>query len=759
VGNEWEAAVPLAHASLSSEKACYTLNPSTVKNFLEPFMRPLLSIATLLLLFASEYVSAGDAPSFEDVLSLRIADSPVVSPDGKEVVFEVLSTDWKRNEYDTELWLARDGEPVLQLTRTFEGSSKSARWSPDGTWISFLAKRGEKTQVHLIRAAGGEAQVVTEHKQGIGDYRWAPDGQRIAFISKDEDKSAEPRKERYGGFAVEDNEFTSSHIWIVDVNPDPWPAAWELPCYDDDKNEKAKGDDADSGPATDVEDSEGESVKKGEDKSNCLSLPKPQRLTEGDTFTVETFEFSPDGSEIVYEHHATPDIMSYVTADISILNIVSKASRVLIEAPGFDGSPQYSPDGQWVLYRTFSGNTQSDFYVNDQLKKVAADGGESIRLAADFDELISNIRWTREGVFFTAWNRTNRNIYKLDPDRDSIKTVNAPVKNVWSCDFSDDGKVLALSGRNGDTLTEVFKRPQRSRKFEQLTSMSSQVQAWNHGTSEVISWKSEDGAEIEGVLHKPANYDPTKRYPLLVVIHGGPTGISIPSVAYTYVYPIWHWVDQGAVVLLPNYRGSAGYGEAFRSLNVRNLGMGDAWDVMSGVEYLVEEGIADPDRMGSMGWSQGGYISAYLTTNTDRFKAISVGAGISNWMTYYVNTDIHPFTRQYLKATPWSDPEIYAVTSPMTNINNASTPTLIQHGEFDKRVPTPNAYELYQGLQDVGVETKLVIYNGFGHGITKPKERLAAVWHNWDWFAERVFGEEAEMPGLESGEDDKTEID
>ena len=138
-------------------------------------------------------------------------------------------------------------------------------------------------------------------------------------------------------------------------------------------------------------------------------------------------------------------------------------------------------------------------------------------------------------------------------------------------------------------------------------------------------------------------------------------------------------------------------------LNVRNLGVGDAWDVLSGVEALVERGVADPDRVAAMGWSQGGYISAFLTTSSDRFRAISVGAGISNWMTYYVNTDIHGFTREYLKATPWDDPEIYAKTSPMTYILQAKTPTLIQHGEFDARVPTPNAYELYQGLQDVGV--------------------------------------------------------
>jgi len=167
---------------------------------------------------------------------------------------------------------------------------------------------------------------------------------------------------------------------------------------------------------------------------------------------------------------------------------------------------------------------------------------------------------------------------------------------------------------------------------------------------------------------------------------------------------------------------------------------------MSGIEYLDAQGIIDTDRMGAMGWSQGGYISAFLTTNTNSFKAISVGAGISNWMTYYVNTDIHPFTRQYLKATPWENEDIYRKTSPMTNINNATTPTLIQHGEFDRRVPIPNAFELYQGLQDLGVETKLIIYKGFGHGITKPKERLAATWHNWLWFSKYIWNEEIEIP-------------
>lgn len=232
----------------------------------------------------------------------------------------------------------------------------------------------------------------------------------------------------------------------------------------------------------------------------------------------------------------------------------------------------------------------------------------------------------------------------------------------------------------------------------------------------------------------------------MVVIHGGPTGIDTPSPVPGNVYPIVQWLNKGCLVLQPNYRGSAGYGEAFRSLNVENLGVGDAWDVLSGVDNLSASNLIDTTKMGVMGWSQGGYISAFLTTNTDRFKAVSVGAGISNWMTYYVNTDIHPFTIQYLKANPWDNEEIYRKTSPMTNIKNAKTPTLIQHGEFDQRVPIPNAYELLQGLRDQNVPAELVVYKGFGHGITKPKERLAATWHNWQWFAKYVWGEEIELP-------------
>jgi len=267
----------------------------------------------------------------------------------------------------------------------------------------------------------------------------------------------------------------------------------------------------------------------------------------------------------------------------------------------------------------------------------------------------------------------------------------------------------------------------------------------------VIQWKSHDGAAIEGVLFKPAGWKPGKRRPLIVVIHGGPTGVSRPAlVASTYVYPVEPWLQRGALVLMPNYRGSAGYGAAFRALNVRNLGVGDAWDVVSGIEDLAARGLADSTRVGVCGWSQGGYISAFLATHESRrFKAISVGAGISDWMTYYVNTDITPFARQYLHATPWDDPEIYARTSPITTVRQASAPTLIQHGDADARVPVPDAWELHRALLDVGVPTRFVLYKGFGHGLNKPRAIRAALRHNLEWFDRWLF--EPAAPGARKG--------
>ena len=385
----------------------------------------------------------------------------------------------------------------------------------------------------------------------------------------------------------------------------------------------------------------------------------------------------------------------------------------------------------------------SHFYKNSKVATIPAQGGGAITaLSAAFDEDPQLLAWNQAGIFLSANQKTEQGLFRLDPLTRATSRValGRPIASGFS--FSLDRGSLAFIGSSATSYPEVFACPVSGGEARQVSDVGRELAPLTLGASEVVSWKSTDGTIIEGVLRKPAGYTLGAPAPLLVIIHGGPTGVSRPSrFGATYVYPMEAWLAKGALILEPNYRGSAGYGEAFRSLNVRNLGVGDAWDVLSGIDSLIARGLVDKTRVGVMGWSQGGYISAFLTTHDSaRFRAVSMGAGISNWVTYYVSTDIHPFTRQYLKATPWDDPEIYRKTSPMTYIKGAKAPTLIQHGDADQRVPVSNAFELYQGLRDQGVETRLALYKGFGHSLNKPKALRHALQENLDWFDKHLFG-------------------
>ena len=674
------------------------------------------NIIISLFVLSALYANAQDLknPSFEEVISLESVYNPLISPDGKHLVFQSTTTDWEENRFDRELWLSKNGDAPFQLTNNLENNSTNPKWSPDGKWISFVSNRGNKNQLHVIRLAGGEAFQITNSKTGISRYEWSPDGSQIAFTqSSDNSEIDKKRKKKYGSYAVDDEEYNLQQLYVMDFDE----ALLNI------KHNPQQMKD-----------------------STFIASQKPTLLMDSVDFTIGNFKWSPDGQKIAFNHQPNPLINSFFKSDISIYDFETESYSELINNPSADGLVDWSPDGMSILYNSDVNDTTSNYYLNGRMFSIGIDGNGNKELGIDFDENVSQLQWNAKGIYGVAWEQTKRSIVRIDPDSGEVSWIPTQLDRVYNVSFSKDATRMAFMGNTDNSLNEIYISDTDLESPTRLTNATAQIDGWANLDSEVISWKSEDGSTIEGVLHKPKDYDPNRKYPLLVAIHGGPTGISTPTPVYSYVYPAIQWANKGALILRPNYRGSAGYGEEFRRLNVKNLGVGDAWDVLSGVQYLEEQGMIDGDSLGCMGWSQGGYISAFLTTNSNKFKAISVGAGISNWMTYYVNTDIHPFTRQYLKDTPWSNKQIYEKTSPMTKINNASTPTLIQHGEFDRRVPIANGYELVQGLRDVGVKTELIVYKGFGHGITKPKERLAASWHNWQWFAKYLWGEEIELP-------------
>jgi len=638
------------------------------------------------LLFAPAILAAA-VPTIDQNLSLRSAVSTQISPDGKRVAYDVSKTNWEENAFETEIWVANVAEPHSPLLLT--GGKKSSSgpvWSPDGRQLAFLSDRDGKKQVYVIYPEGGEARQVSKSETPVANVRWMPDGKSLVYSAPEaESKELKDRKEEYGEFDVVKADYTMSHLWLQPLE----------------------------GAA--------------------------RQITKGKDFSVTAFSVSPDGTRVAFgaAENALPG--SSGTSDVYVVTVADGKVQKIVGTRGPDGNPVWSPDGSQIAYTTTNG-AEFYFYANTRVAVVAAAGGTPRILSATYDEDPSVIAWNSRGIFFAGREKTAAYLYQLEPATGMAHRVGENVSYAYSAfSMTPDGAHAAFIRSMPTAYPEVFASGTDQFRPAALTSFGDQVKDYTLARREMVSWKSKDGAVIEGVLLKPADFDPAKKYPLLVVIHGGPTGIDQAVVRQERNYPVEQFVAKGAVVLKPNYRGSAGYGEKFRALNVRNLGVGDAWDVLAGVDSLIAQGFVDPNRMGCMGWSQGGYISAFLTTSSDRFKAISVGAGISDWSTYYVNTDITLFTRQYLKATPWDDPEIYRKTSPISYVNQAKTPTLIQHGELDKRVPIPNGYELRQALEDKGVPVKMIVYKGFGHGIDKPKQQRAVMEHNMEWFGKYIW--------------------
>lgn len=696
--------------------------------------------------------------TIEEMINIPTLSAPAISNDGQRIAYEKRVTHWDDNIFLKHVWIYDERQGYAFPLTTGKTESTAPAWAQDSTTLAYLAPVGEgddkKKQIFIKFPNQITGMQVTNAPEGVEHFHWTPDGEGFIYTATvPERKSLKQRKEFYADLEYIDKEYQRTALYYIEIEK-AIQKSQEAYLAPKDLREKPTTDNIRSNATTNKQ-NDSTNIK---GNNTCINASRNSadtaisnevgsgspnavdndaadiaiQLTDGEAYHVVTFAISPDGKRVVFRTVPSPNSEDTEETELYLLDLATKSIRNLHAPKPIEGKLLFSPEGQRIAYTRFRNGLWFD---NMALEIMDLATGVITRPDLPIDEYIDILQWTAKGIFISWQDRTNIFNGLITEEGQLTLLIHGDDCYVPASAITLDCAHMVYIKATSNEPSEIYLDGQR------ITDRYTFYENRLRSQKQVIRWQSTDGTEIEGVLSTPTDFDESKQYPLLVIVHGGPADTSLPVVAPDRYYPIEQFVAKGFIVLSPNYRGSAGYGEAFRQLNIRNLGLGDYADVITGVDALIARGIADPEKVGVMGWSQGGYISAFAATYSDRFKAISVGAGISNWVTYYVNTDVHQFTRIYLKDTPWNDPEIYQQTSPMTYIKNACTPTLIQHGEKDTRVPVPNAYELYQGLRDVGVPVELVIFKGMSHGFSKPGQSRAIMKQNLLWFSHYLLGE------------------
>ncbi|MHC4946017.1 MAG: alpha/beta hydrolase family protein, partial [Planctomycetota bacterium] len=522
----------------------------------------------LVVLMCVVFICKGDekhVPTIDELISVETIGSVRISPDGKWVVYSVKAANFEEDKFVTRFRLIDVASGRSFRLVSFNESAFNPKWSSDSKWLGFTSSReGGKNQIFAISPCGGEAIRLTDHETGVSSFEWSPDGTRIAFIARDAKPERLKARDQYmGPFTLVKKEYIHNHLWTIDV-------------------------------------------------ADSLAKPSAGRQrTRGNDFHVKTFSWSPDGARIAFSATIDPDIASNHTSDIYILDLSTDEVKKIVENPGPDFAPHWSPDGNRLLYNSHFKEERYFGHIYD-LALISVDGGDPIKLTESFDEKPMFVAWNDDGIYFLARQRTASHLFRIDPTTVSIERVSEPddLMGRWFT-FTSGGRTMAFCAGSPTSLVEVFVTDVDDFNPRKLTDMTRQTDELVLGTREVISWKSDDGTRIEGVLIKPESFNPSKKYPLLCILHGGPTGIDRPFLLEenTLYYPADIWAARGALVLGVNYRGSTGYGQQFQLLNRRDLGLGAASDVISGVDHLVKKGWVDETKVGCMGWSHGGFIS------------------------------------------------------------------------------------------------------------------------------------------------------
>ena len=699
-----------------------------------------------------------------DVLKIEQLNNPEISPDGNWLLYERSVLNWKAGKRFTDIHVSRmDGSEARRMTFTEDKSETGAAWSRGSEAIAFLSDRdGPKRQVYWLPLHGGEARKLSAEKSGVRGFQLSRDGRWLAFLTADRsnpqlklvdlDNPEEPA-------AKLTSHATPVAHWIW--HTDSRRILFAAPDEDDpaDQKRKKQGFDvkinAEQNPARNFWSIDVES--KDEEKITHHENRRPVRI-----------KMSRDGKYLAYSAESTDRFSTSWDHELFLLDIDKGTTRRITNNKQSEAAFAFSPDGAWLAY---VGPDRAEQYRAEKIFLVPTAGGEEKKLLEgwDYDGAISFWAPDSKAIYFAPTLGLNRQMMRVSISGGAPEQVTSGAQ-VVNTNYNYDAKKLVLR-RSTPTEPDQFFTAELAKlgasdQWTQLTDSSGQVNDFRLGTYERVRWKSTDGKEVEGILAKPADYEEGKRYPLVVQIHGGPAGTSTNGFPIRWSTYVHVFAGKGYVVFQPNYRGSSGYGASFRRQIAGDYFRQGFEDIMSGVDHLIEQGIADPDKLVHMGWSAGGHWSNWALTHTDRFKAIASGAGAVNWISMWAQSDMQINREFYFQGTPYDNRDHYLAVSPLTYIKNAKTPTLIMCGTNDNRVPNPQSRELYLNLQKLGVPVEYIEFPGMRHGITKPRYQLVKMYAELAWFDKWLNGREkwldwdellATLPGASNKEKKKSE--
>ena len=699
-------------------------------------------------------VSAQQRPmTFMDVQLQSSAGSWTPSPDGRSMLYTVRTPDWQEETSQTDIHVVsmKDGvSSSRQLTYTDQKDETQPTWAPDGTWFIFASDRDSENggdQLYMMRHDGGEARKITDAEDGVVGFDFSPGGDWLVYRSGDAGQQqlyrmavtslpfGQAEQITSGEAGVEDWSWSPDGSAVYFVRPDTYDGA--------DYRRR------DAGFTVDVRNQVTALSSLWE---VSMSEGTERMLEQSDDYSVDNFNVSDNGfwisftggSEERYERNITG---SRLYADQYLLELSSgHVERLTQNYEVGESSTQFSPDGNWIA---FSAPDKMDSYSMTEnriyIRALGDRGGEFRKLGSSFDQSLSVGFWSEDSrtIYFNTGVTVTQQLFAIDIEKDEVQQITEERASLRVTRDESSGAILIdyqdpMTPPTVFTVDGVEDVDDRDR-WVQLVDVNPQMTEIALGREVEVNWTSTDGRTVGGVLVYPVGYQEGTRYPLIVAIHGGPASADV--LRFNGGYGAQVYAGAGYAILKPNYRGSRNYGNAHRTDIVGDYFTLGYDDIITGVDYLIEEGIVDEDQMGALGWSAGGHWSNWILTQTDRFKAISSGAGTMNWISMYAQSDVQRNRQFYVgDGFLYEDFDTYFDQSPLKYITNAKTPTMIHVVEGDPRVPSPQSVELHMALKKLDVPTELFMYPGRSHGIPDPRNRLVKSVSEMAWMDHYVRG-------------------